>query len=72
MTKKDLAKNIPTKIDSEPLRSEIGDNKSIYSSVEDNINRRAGKDRRNFKYTAYIPERRSGNDRRKSGWYRIK
>ena len=72
MSKKDLAENIPTKIDSEPLRSEIGDNKSIYSSVEDNINRRAGKDRRNFKYTAYIPERRSGNDRRKSGWYRIK
>jgi hypothetical protein len=67
MSKEDLAKNIPTKIDSEPLRSEIGDSKSIYSSVDDHMNWRAGKDRRNFKYTAYIPERRYGNDRRKRG-----
>ena len=72
MSRKDLAKNIPTRIDSDSLGSEIGDNKSIYSSVEDKINRRAGKDRRNFKYTVYIPERRSGNDRRKSSWYGIK
>ena len=29
MRKKDLANNIPTKVDLEPLRSEIGDNKSF-------------------------------------------
>ncbi|MEE9117353.1 MAG: hypothetical protein V3U02_02000 [Calditrichia bacterium] len=28
------------------------------------VNRRSGKDRRQFSYTAYIPERRSGKDRR--------
>ena len=29
------------------------------------VDRRSGKDRRQFSYTAYIPERRSGTDRRK-------
>jgi hypothetical protein len=67
MSKEDLAKSISKKIDTEPLRSEIGKSKSIYSSVDDLINWRTGKDRRNFKYTAYIPERRYGNDRRKRG-----
>jgi hypothetical protein len=28
------------------------------------VDRRSGKDRRQFAYTAYIPERRSGKDRR--------
>jgi hypothetical protein len=28
------------------------------------VDRRSGKDRRQFFYTAYIPERRSGKDRR--------
>lgn len=28
------------------------------------VNRRSGVDRRQFSYTAYIPERRSGKDRR--------
>ena len=28
------------------------------------IDRRSGKDRRQFSYTAYIPERRCGKDRR--------
>ena len=28
------------------------------------VDRRSGKDRRQFSYTAYIPERRSGKDRR--------
>jgi hypothetical protein len=28
------------------------------------VDRRLGKDRRQFSYTAYIPERRSGKDRR--------
>ena len=28
------------------------------------FDRRSGKDRRQFTYTAYIPERRSGKDRR--------
>jgi len=28
------------------------------------VNRRSSKDRRQFSYTAYIPERRSGKDRR--------
>ncbi len=29
------------------------------------VDRRSGKDRRQFFYTAYIPERRNGTDRRK-------
>ena len=33
-----------------------------YSTAE--VDRRSGKDRRQFSYTAYIPERRSGKDRR--------
>jgi len=28
------------------------------------VDRRSGRDRRQFSYTAYIPERRSGKDRR--------
>jgi hypothetical protein len=30
----------------------------------DNRNKRSGIDRREFSYTAYLPERRSGKDRR--------
>jgi hypothetical protein len=30
------------------------------------VDRRSGKERRQFFYTAYIPERRSGTDRRKA------
>ncbi len=33
----------------------------------DNGGRRSGVDRRQFSYTSYIPERRSGEDRRKGG-----
>ena len=33
--------------------------------MDDNGGTRSGTDRRKFKYTAYIPERRSGRDRRK-------
>ena len=32
--------------------------------ITDNGNRRFGIDRREFSYTAYLPERRSGKDRR--------
>ena len=32
--------------------------------IKDNGNRRFDLDRREFFYTAYLPERRSGNDRR--------
>ena len=32
--------------------------------LKDNENRRFGNDRREFSYTAYLPERRSGKDRR--------
>jgi hypothetical protein len=32
--------------------------------LTDNGNRRFGNDRREFSYTAYLPERRSGKDRR--------
>ena len=34
--------------------------------IKDNQERRIGIERRQFSYTAYIPERRSGRDRRKS------
>ena len=33
-------------------------------SIKDNGNRRFNMDRREFSYTAYLPERRSGKDRR--------
>jgi hypothetical protein len=33
--------------------------------MDDNGGTRIGKDRRKFQYTAYIPEKRSGRDRRK-------
>ena len=33
--------------------------------IEDNEESRIGIERRQFSYTAHIPERRSGNDRRK-------
>jgi len=33
--------------------------------MSDNGGTRNGKDRRKFQYTAYIPEKRSGRDRRK-------
>lgn len=33
--------------------------------IADNGGTRAGTDRRKFQYTVYIPERRSGRDRRK-------
>lgn len=36
----------------------------------DNGGTRLGVDRRKFEYTAYIPERRSGRDRRKGFNYR--
>ena len=39
-------------------------------SVVANKSRRSGKERRKFTYTAFIPERRSGIDRRGVGWYR--
>ena len=32
--------------------------------IKDNGNRRSGIDRREFSYTAYLPERRSDKDRR--------
>jgi len=34
------------------------------AGATDNENRRFGIDRREFSYTAYLPERRSGKDRR--------
>jgi hypothetical protein len=34
------------------------------------IVRHTGKDRRIFTYTVHVPERRSGSDRRETGWYR--
>lgn len=38
--------------------------------LTDNGNRRFGIDRREFSYTAYLPERRSGKDRRGAFEYR--
>jgi hypothetical protein len=38
--------------------------KSTDENLIDNGGRRKDKERRNFNYTAHIPERRSGDDRR--------
>ena len=35
-----------------------------YAGITDDGDRRFGNDRREFSYTAYLPERRSGKDRR--------
>jgi hypothetical protein len=40
------------------------DSKTTDENLIDNGGRRKDKERRNFKYTAHIPERRSGDDRR--------
>ena len=40
------------------------------ASIIGKVDRRKCKDRRVFKYTDYVPERRSGIDRRGTGWYR--
>jgi hypothetical protein len=40
-------------------------NISLFASQR-KVDRRSEDDRREFSYTAYIPERRSGKDRRKS------
>ena len=66
----DSAEKITIEIDLESKSPEKDKKKLIYGSPEAYRNRRIWKDRRIFKYTAYIPERRSGIDRRDSGWYR--
>ena len=40
------------------------------ASINSKIDRRTGKERRVFKYTDYISERRSGIDRRGTVWYK--
>ena len=52
----DLAEKIAKENDSKATKPEI--------------DRRTGKDRRIFTYTVHVPERRSGLDRRETGWYR--
>ena len=37
----------------------------VYKIIKDNGCNRSGIERRKFSYTAFIPERRSGRDRRK-------
>ncbi len=66
----DSAEKITIEIDLDYKSPEIDKKKLIYGSPEANRSRRTWKDRRIFEYTAYIPERRSGIDRRDSDWYR--
>ncbi len=70
MDRDDSVEKIALEIDSEPISHRIDNKNLIYDSLDANSNRRSGKDRRTFKYTVYIPERRSGIDRRGIGWYR--
>ena len=37
---------------------------------DEKVEQRAGAERRNFSYSAYIPERRSGRDRRKEAEFK--
>jgi hypothetical protein len=46
--------------------------KSTDENLIDNGGRRKDKERRNFNYTAHIPERRSGDDRREGKERRAK
>ena len=64
------AKKTALEIGSESIDPQVDEKISIYGSLEAHRDRRSGKDRRKFKYTAYFPERRSGIDRRGVGWYR--
>ena len=64
------AKKTALVIDSESIDLQEDEKMSIYGSLEAHGDRRSGKDRRKFKYTTYIPDRRSGIDRRGVGWYR--
>ncbi len=66
----DSAEIIALETDSESISPQIDNKVPNYVSLEANTNRRSRKERRKFKYTAYIPERGSGIDRRGVGWYR--
>lgn len=46
------------------IKIDIADSK-IQVIVQDNGGRRMGADRRSFSYSLYVPERRTGGDRRK-------
>lgn len=61
------AKKTALVIDSESIDLQVDEKMSIYGSLEVQRDRRSGKDRRKFKYTTYIPERRSCIDRRGVG-----
>jgi len=47
-----------------PLMSSAMSEKGQNATSTDNGGRRSGGDRRKYSYTLYIPERRSGKDRR--------
>ena len=61
------AKKTALVIDSESIDLQVDEKMLIYGYLEAQRDRRSGKDRRKFKYTAYFPERRSGIDRRGVG-----
>ena len=64
------AENIPQEDDMRPKNKDSKNKEPKIRYYGANSDRRSKKDRRVFKYTIYVPERRSGSDRRGLDWYR--
>ena len=74
MGKKNSVEKLLADVDAQAIISESGKFARNYFRLSNKGNKRSGVERRNFKYTAFIPERRSGEERRKkdSDWTRQK
>ena len=65
MGKKNSVEKLLANIDAETAFPGSGNAASNYYPRSNKGNKRSGVERRNFEYTAFIPERRSGKERRK-------
>ena len=61
-----MAEKITTQNDMERIRVPFDLHKANFLLARDKSDRRSRPDRRRFSYTAHVPERRSGFDRRKN------
>ena len=65
MGKKNSVEKLLKNLDAENEIPGSGNVSLNYFSLNNKGNKRSGVERRNFRYTAFIPERRSGKERRK-------
>jgi hypothetical protein len=61
---KTMAENITAEMNTELIRTSFDGPKAHLLFARDKSDRRSRPDRRRFSYTAHVPERRSGHDRR--------